>query len=487
MIHFIKSHKKASAWILGIGVVALVLAVVLANNGTNVQETDVKIEVEEGQQSVSVGEINQQITEESEQEETETGIDYFEPVSTFEIKCPSTESYISDSVTSKGGAIPVGITELSKTPNGIIDTEDWFKANNLSEPEMGENENYSYEIYGNYSTDTWMRTMLTIYDKETENPKYSLDFTDFCYTNEEHNSIQEREIQWAACRDNILYVSILYNGYAEPNSCYIIAVNLDTMEVIWKSESQVSNANNFIIFDDVIMCAYGFTAEPDYIYQLDINTGETIDRYLLKTAADYLILKGDKLYVRCYDTDYVFEVDNDRLYTDLDLDIEAETEDELLEENNKEWIVDQSETMYFYLNKKIGWRLVVADAALGSRFYVMDKTDDGGITWNRINDDPFSQNCGVTEGLRFFDENFGFAGLTYAARDHSSIFITRDGGLTFEKMHLPIDNEEYDYFFMPEKENGVLTIKAATEEYDSEGIVFKSEDNGKSWEYAGVF
>jgi outer membrane protein assembly factor BamB len=117
-----------------------------------------------------------------------------------------------------------------------------------------------------------------------------------------------REIQWVACRDNILYVSIWQNGYAESNSCYLLAINLDTMEVLWKSDSLVSNANNFILFDDVIMCAYGFTAEPDYIYQLDINTGETIDKYLLKTKADYLILKGDELYVRCYDTDYVFKV-----------------------------------------------------------------------------------------------------------------------------------------------------------------------------------
>jgi outer membrane protein assembly factor BamB len=147
---------------------------------------------------------------------------------------------------------------------------------------------------------------LTIYDEVKGNKEYNLDFSDFCYTNSDY--FEQREVQWVSYRDNILYVSIWHNGYAEPDSCYIIAINIDTMEVLWKSDSLVSNANNFILFDDVIMCAYGFTAEPDYIYQLNINTGETIDKYLLKTKADYLILKDDELYVRCYDTDYVFKV-----------------------------------------------------------------------------------------------------------------------------------------------------------------------------------
>ena len=37
-------------------------------------------------------------------------------------------------------------------------------------------------------------------------------------------------------------------------------------------------------------------------------------------------------------------------------------------------------TMYFFLDDQNGWRLVVTDAAAGSRFYIMKKTVDGGIT-----------------------------------------------------------------------------------------------------------
>lgn len=35
---------------------------------------------------------------------------------------------------------------------------------------------------------------------------------------------------------------------------------------------------NFLVKGDVIFCGYGFTAEDDYLYQLDKNTGEVIDR-----------------------------------------------------------------------------------------------------------------------------------------------------------------------------------------------------------------
>ena len=51
----------------------------------------------------------------------------------------------------------------------------------------------------------------------------------------------------------------------------------------------------------------------------------------------------------------------------------------------QKWTVDQSDgTMYFFLDENNGWRLVITDAAAGSRFYVMEKTMDGGSTWECI-------------------------------------------------------------------------------------------------------
>ena len=108
--------------------------------------------------------------------------------------------------------------------------------------------------------------------------------------------------------------------------------------------------------------------------------------------------------------------------------------------DTESWTVDQSDgTMYFFLDENNGWRLVITDAAAGSRFYVMEKTMDGGSTWECINDDPFSGQLGVAEGLIFYDENFGVAGITGASQSYSRLYVTRDGGRTFEEMKLPMD------------------------------------------------
>lgn len=166
------------------------------------------------------------------------------------------------------------------------------------------------------------------------------------------------------------------------------------------------------------------------------------------------------------------------------------------------WTVDQSDgTTYFFLDENNGWRFLITDAAAGSRFYVMEKTIDGGTTWERINADPFSGQLGVTEGLIFFDENFGVAGLTGASQSYSRLYVTRDGGMTFEEMKLPMERvlelpqvaidcgftvEDFDYLNMPEKVDDTLTITVTTEAVEKDGIVFQSTDYGVTWEYKGL-
>lgn len=170
--------------------------------------------------------------------------------------------------------------------------------------------------------------------------------------------------------------------------------------------------------------------------------------------------------------------------------------------DTKLWTIDQSDgTMYFFLNEQKGWRLVVADAAAGSRYYVMEKSVDAGKTWERINEDPFGGQIGVTEGLIFFDEQFGVIGLTGASQSGSALYATRDGGLSFEKIEFPMSAvielpavaeeygytvEDYDYFHMPKKDGDILEVMVTTEASESTGIVFRSADHGITWEYEGI-
>ncbi len=194
------------------------------------------------------------------------------------------------------GNIP---TFVDKTYNNLIITEAFF------------DESYIYCTYGaNYSEGY----IINIYSKETKDRLYSLDFSDYRYSKDfidrDYYYIQQR-VNWATIKNNTLYISSSHNTYAN-SSCnmnaYITAINLDNYEILWRSKPLVSNAENFLIINDVIVCGYGFTNEPDYLYQLNINTGEIIKQTPVKSAASYIIRKGNYLYVRTYNTDYVYKL-----------------------------------------------------------------------------------------------------------------------------------------------------------------------------------
>lgn len=183
--------------------------------------------------------------------------------------------------------------------------------------------------------------------------------------------------------------------------------------------------------------------------------------------------------------------------------ISAAEEEIQIEEAKKEdaWTTDPSDgSMYFFLDDNQGWRLDVVDAAAGSRFYQLEHTTDGGNSWETANADPFQGNGGAAEGLIFYDGNFGVAGLSGASQTHSTLYITRDGALTFTAVQLPMDTvtelpktaqeygltlEDYAYCEMPEKEGDTFTIRVLSAAGESDAILFESKDNGETWTYAG--
>ncbi|MCD8197690.1 MAG: hypothetical protein LUE24_11110 [Lachnospiraceae bacterium] len=185
-------------------------------------------------------------------------------------------------------------------------------------------------------------------------------------------------------------------------------------------------------------------------------------------------------------------------------ELNAEREEEQTAEaiDAESWYVDSADgTMYYFLNKSRGWRLVVVDAAAGSRAYVLQSTDDGGASWADVNGDPFLGAAGVAEGLIFYDENWGVAGLGSASGSYSRLYITWDGGESFTQIELDMETvetlpdtaakygfaaQDYDYLCMPEEEDGVLSVLVTTDQIESEGVLFESADQGWTWTFEGV-
>lgn len=158
-------------------------------------------------------------------------------------------------------------------------------------------------------------------------------------------------------------------------------------------------------------------------------------------------------------------------------------------------------SVYFFLDDNTGYRLLVADAAAGSRFYELEITKDGGQSWNQQNADPFDGNIGVAEGIEFYNENLGVIGLAGASGDYSTLYLTQDGGKTFSMIELSMDEvtelpdtaaeygfsiSDYDYCKMPQQKDGKLIIKVISAMGENDGILFESIDSGNTWNYSGI-
>lgn len=255
------------------------------------------------------------------------------------LETPSFSYYLSDRV-KPNDQQPIQLTMISSAPNEITDDEKWFIDNNLI--------NNTYEVPNSYGNSTgnlpdeiaeqWDDLIITsafydnsyiyctyglnfsegyilnIYDWNSLEIIYTLDFSNYCYTpeyiSEDFDFIQQK-INWAVIKDNILFVSHSHTTYAKSSNnmnAYITALDLSDMDILWRTDPLVSNAYNFQVIDDVILSGYGFTDEPDFLYQIDTSSGKIIDKVPLKSAADYIIKKDNVLYVRTYNMNYEYKI-----------------------------------------------------------------------------------------------------------------------------------------------------------------------------------
>lgn len=164
---------------------------------------------------------------------------------------------------------------------------------------------------------------------------------------------------------------------------------------------------------------------------------------------------------------------------------ESETETERPEHETGVSFLDEENNLQFFVDSSVGYRLRVTDAAAGSRFYVLDQTTDGGLSWNCINEDPFAGRIGNNVNMVFFDESFGFLQLPNGSNDTCRLYRTEDGGLTLTQVELPISGDsQYDYPFLPELTGDTLTLTVGTGfegDYSQDSSSFVSTDMGLTW------
>lgn len=241
--------------------------------------------------------------------------------------------------------------ELSDKPNDISDADTWFQENDLFLPmiknflsdttriqweeaapeqakwiyeDMAESvsrgfydDRYFYEVVDTGRKGADLGSLdLYMYRLDSRELEITLHLGDFLYADgyepeadAEYDFIRQ-SVFWAQSEGDTLYLAIGHNTYAEdcPHTGYLLAIDLQNGEVIWESRQQLSNANDFVMLEDVIITGYGFTAEDDYLHVIDKGMGIDQECVELKSAPDFLVEKDGNLYVHTYNTDYIFQI-----------------------------------------------------------------------------------------------------------------------------------------------------------------------------------
>lgn len=151
---------------------------------------------------------------------------------------------------------------------------------------------------------------------------------------------------------------------------------------------------------------------------------------------------------------------------------------------------------------RIRYRMVVEDAALGSRFYGLLKSTDAGESWEMSNPDPFDQQMGQGIDFTFLDENLGFAALMHNGGDEAQLYVTEDGGQSYELVAMEgytVSLEDgftynpYDYPQMPYAQGNrifVLCGQGADGDYnggDQAGLaLYQSDDGGHTFSFVRI-
>lgn len=254
-------------------------------------------------------------------------------------------------IAAQPGTASVRLTQISMSPNDVTDGANWFARNGIrlrqyalggdgpSERFIGElppNVPRTYRGASLAAAFVGETSLLLAYGENYENVRYlvrtdrsgqtfgyAYDFGAYLnapgkdeetvqFERQYGEGLVRQSLRWAVEDGDTLYVCNAHCTYAKSSlglNAYITALNLKTNQIKWRSAPLVSNADTFEVVDDAIVCGYGFTREPDFLYVLDKRTGAIAQTIRVKSGPDFIVRKGDRLYVRTYDTDYVFRIE----------------------------------------------------------------------------------------------------------------------------------------------------------------------------------
>jgi|GEM_PF-3281233 len=235
----------------------------------------------------------------------------------------------AESIESPSGAFH--LTLYHKEPNQIVDEEDWFDQHGFDYPEaialLHSNippstefgalkflRQHGKQYFAVYETVFMLNNAKDIYN---EGHRYTLvvfhaEIDSFVAFNLDQLFPDILEMCWFEAVGGLVYFNAAYNGYADirdNKTGYLYCLDTQKREIIWATNSLTSSYRGFTVYKDHIVTGYGFTAEPDFLYVVDRFSGVTKQTIPIKTAHEHIIMNNEKCYVRTYNMNYVYTME----------------------------------------------------------------------------------------------------------------------------------------------------------------------------------
>lgn len=222
----------------------------------------------------------------------------------------------------KGGQSgSVSLVHESSKANKITDDENWWKVNELEKPMIYQR--FPAVTKGKAPTDApenyrganlvaaWKTAngVFLAYGESIYRAKYLLVTGSEGKVAHHFDAREYGNVAWSDLINGMLYLTSNPGNLSagDGGGARIFAIDLKTKSLKWSSDEKVCHGQ-FVVVAGSVICSYGFTGEPDAITVFDRFTGDHIQKVKLKTAASWMIPKGERLYVRCYNTEEVFRV-----------------------------------------------------------------------------------------------------------------------------------------------------------------------------------
>jgi hypothetical protein len=246
---------------------------------------------------------------------------------------PPFERFVSDELAGAGSARKPRLVQVSKKRNQITDEERWFREVGFTPPAAPDVPEVLATFRGVpllaridgdpallvYQTLDGPDVYVVGVDQATGEARFAFDFSAYRTppaAAPDAASLVAMEIRWAVVQGDRLYISHAHRTYAASSqgaNAYVTALRIPDGALLWRSQPLVSNAQNFVLVPageggQVLITGYGFTAEPDFLYVLDPETGAVLSKTRVDSGPDYIVPQGDRIHVRTYDRDYVFRL-----------------------------------------------------------------------------------------------------------------------------------------------------------------------------------